>query len=79
MLLTEISLITNSIFFFPFQKLDFNEPAKFIEILFNYLSNKTLQYISKEVLKTSTKERAIADFIAGMTDRYAINLYKKLK
>ena len=56
-----------------------NKGKKIIEILFNYLSNKTLQYISKEVLKTSTKERAIADFIAGMTDRYAINLYKKLK
>ena len=25
------------------------------------------------------KERVIADFIAGMTDRYAINLHKKMK
>ena len=25
------------------------------------------------------KERLIADFIAGMTDRYAINLYKSIK
>ena len=25
------------------------------------------------------KERVIADFIAGMTDRYAINLHKKIR
>ena len=25
------------------------------------------------------KERVIADFIAGMTDRYAINLHKEIK
>ena len=24
------------------------------------------------------KHRAIADYISGMTDRYAINLYKKI-
>ena len=29
--------------------------------------------------KNDKKERVIADFIAGMTDRYAINLHKKLK
>lgn len=28
--------------------------------------------------KGETKERAICDYIAGMTDRYAINLYKKI-
>ena len=29
--------------------------------------------------KKEEKERVIADFIAGMTDRYAINLHKKIK
>ena len=33
----------------------------------------------KDILKAHCKERAIADFIAGMTDRYALNLYKKIK
>jgi len=56
-----------------------NKGKKIIEILFNHLSKKAIKYISKEVLNKDTKERAIADFIAGMTDRYAINLYKKLK
>ena len=31
-------------------------------------------------MKTSVnKERAVCDFIAGMTDRYAINLFNLLK
>jgi len=47
--------------------------------LFKYLLNNTKKYISKELLKKEPKERLIADFIAGMTDRYAINLHKKIK
>ena len=30
-------------------------------------------------IKKSNTDRAICDFIAGMTDRFAINLYDKLK
>ena len=56
-----------------------NKGKKIIEILFKHLSKNTSKHISKKVLNMSSKERAIADFIAGMTDRYAINLYKKLK
>ena len=47
--------------------------------LFKYLLNDTKKYISNELLKNEPKERLIADFIAGMTDRYAINLHKKIK
>ena len=47
--------------------------------LFKYLLNNTKKYISRELLKNEQKERLIADFIAGMTDRYAINLHKKIK
>ena len=35
--------------------------------------------IINDLFKNNSKERVIADFIAGMTDRYAINLYKKIK
>ena len=35
--------------------------------------------ISKELLKIDHRERLVADFIAGMTDRFAINLYNKIK
>jgi len=37
------------------------------------------KYINKELFKKDNKERVITDFIAGMTDRFAINLYKKIK
>ena len=29
-------------------------------------------------MKNSNIERSVCDFIAGMTDRYAINLYKNI-
>ena len=47
--------------------------------LFKYLLNNTKGYISKELLKIEQKERLVSDFIAGMTDRFAINLYNKIK
>jgi len=47
--------------------------------LFKHLLNNTKMYISNELLKNDQKERLIADFIAGMTDRYAINLHKSIR
>jgi len=52
---------------------------KIIKDLFMYLSKNPKTHINKEILKSNKKERAIADFIAGMTDRYAINLHKKIR
>ena len=37
------------------------------------------KHINKDLCFKRKKERVIADFIAGMTDRYAINLHKKIK
>jgi len=56
-----------------------NRGKRIINDLFKYLSKNPKKYISKELLKKEQKERAISDFIAGMTDRYAINLHKKIK
>ena len=56
-----------------------NKGKKVIKYLFNFLTNNSKKYINKELLKKDNKERVIADFIAGMTDRFAINLYKKIK
>ena len=50
-----------------------------IKNLFQYLLKNYKKYINRELLKTEKKERLVADFIAGMTDRFAINLYKKIK
>jgi len=50
---------------------------KIIKKLFDKIEKKPRKFLNKEQLKFD-KHRAIADFISGMTDRYAINLYKKI-
>ena len=55
-----------------------NEGKKIIKKLFLEISQNTNKYLTKNQLKDN-KNRAVADFISGMTDRYAINLYNNLK
>ncbi len=52
---------------------------KIIKLLFTRINKQPLKFIKKNTLKMYSKERCICDFIAGMTDRYAINLYNSLK
>jgi dGTPase len=56
-----------------------NKGKKIIKNLFTHLIRYPKKYINQQILKNNEKERAVADFIAGMTDRYAINLHKKIK
>jgi len=56
-----------------------NKGRKILNGLFKYLSKNPKKYINKDLFNNESKERVVADFIAGMTDRYAINLYKKIK
>ena len=56
-----------------------NKGKRIINNLFRHLLKNPKKYIAKDLLKNKSKERAIADFIAGMTDRYAINLHNKIK
>ena len=56
-----------------------NKGKRVINDLFKYLLKNPKKYISADLYKNEQKERVIADFVAGMTDRYAINLYKKIK
>jgi len=56
-----------------------NKGRKIIKNLFEYLLKNHRKHINSELFKNNSKERVVADFIAGMTDRYAINLYKKIK
>ena len=37
------------------------------------------KYIRNDLLNTNTKERVVSDFIAGMTDRFAINLSRRFE
>ena len=52
---------------------------KIVKNLFYYFANNPKKYMGNELLKNKPKERAISDFIAGMTDRYAINIHNKIK
>ena len=56
-----------------------NIGKKIIKDLFKYLLKNPKKYINEKLFKNEQKERIIADFISGMTDRYAINLYNKIK
>ena len=49
-----------------------------IRKLFKIINSNPRKFITKEQL-TKNKYRAISDFISGMTDRYAINLYNENK
>ena len=56
-----------------------NEGKKIIKKLFYYINKNPDRYINVSKYDKSNILRSICDFIAGMTDRYAINLYKKIK
>ena len=55
-----------------------NKGKLIIKKLFNKINQNPRKFISKEQL-SKDKYRAISDFISGMTDRYAINLYNHNK
>ena len=56
-----------------------NRGKRIIKDLFKYLLKNPKNILTIAFFKNEQKERVIADFIAGMTDRYAINLHKKIK
>jgi dGTPase len=56
-----------------------NLGKKIIKYLFFKIKKNPKKYINMKNVKKSGIERTICDFIAGMTDRYAINLYNKSK
>ena len=55
-----------------------NKGKLIIKKLFNKIKQNPKKFISNDQL-SKDKYRAISDFISGMTDRYAINLYNNLK
>ena len=56
-----------------------NDGKKIIKVLFLKIKKNPSKFIKKSIYQKNNIERNICDFIAGMTDRYAINLYKALK
>ena len=56
-----------------------NYGKKIIKFLFLKIKKNPSKFIKKSAYQRNNIERNICDFIAGMTDRYAINLYNELK
>tara|TARA_A100001015_G_scaffold136145_1_gene151043 strand:- start:1279 stop:2418 length:1140 start_codon:yes stop_codon:yes gene_type:complete len=56
-----------------------NYGRKVISKLFTKIKKKPKQFINIRKYNNSNIERVISDYIAGMTDRYAINLYNQIK
>jgi dGTPase len=56
-----------------------NYGRKIIKDLFLIIKKNPKKYININKYKNSNTERIICDYIAGMTDRYAINLFNKIK
>jgi dGTPase len=56
-----------------------NKASRFITSLFNVYLDKTEQLppTTQGRLKKEGKHRVVCDYIAGMTDRYALDEYKK--
>ena len=55
-----------------------NRGKMIVKKLYSLIHKNPYKFLNKEQLKKN-KTRTIADFISGMTDRYAINLYNNSK
>ena len=56
-----------------------NNGKRVIKVLFAKINQNPSKFIKKSLYQKNNIERNICDFIAGMTDRYAINLYNSLR
>jgi len=56
-----------------------NKGKRIITKLFKIINKNPKKYIKNINIKNFSKERSICDYIAGMTDRYAISLYNKIQ
>ena len=56
-----------------------NSGKKIIKFLFLKIKKNPSKFIKKSAYQRNNIERNICDFIAGMTDRYAIKLFNSLK
>ena len=56
-----------------------NMGKKIIKFLFLKIKKNPSKFLKKKFFNKNNFERNVCDFVAGMTDRYAINLYNSLK
>jgi dGTPase len=73
------SFLRQKMYFHKKVKTKTNYGRRIIKNLFLLIRKNPKKFINITKYKNSNIERIICDYIAGMTDRYAINLYKKIK
>ena len=73
------SFLKQKMYFHKNVNMKTNYGRKIIKNLFFKIKKNPKKYINIKKYKNSNLERIICDYIAGMTDRYAINLYNKIK
>ena len=73
------SFLRKRMYFHKNVKKNTEQGKKIINKLFYSIKKNPSKYINVSKYDNSNIVRSICDFIAGMTDRYAINLYKKIK
>ena len=56
-----------------------NFGKRIVKRLFSYIKKNPKKFEQIHNIKKANIDRVICDFIAGMTDRFAINLYNKIK
>jgi dGTPase len=57
---------------------EFEKAQRVLTTLFEYVTAHPLEFFGDAALRDASVEQLAIDFIAGMTDRYAINLYERL-
>ena len=72
------SFLKQKMYFHRSVNLNTNYGKKVLTKLFLQIKKNPKKYINFKKYNNSDKERIICDYIAGMTDRYAINLYNKI-
>ncbi len=73
------SFLRTNMYYHKNVKSNTNDGKKIIKKLFLTIKKNPNKYINVSKYDKTNIARSICDFIAGMTDRYAINLYKKIK
>ena len=73
------SFLRRKMYYHKKVKFNTNEGKKIIKKLFLSIKKNPERYINVSKYDKSNIARSICDYIAGMTDRYAINLYNKIK
>ena len=73
------SFLRKKMYYHKNVKSNTNNGKKIIRKLFLSIKKNPNKYLNVSKYDKTNIDRSICDFIAGMTDRYAINLYNKIK